>query len=83
MVVAIGVSCLDISDEVYSKSCNEEAVVIFDIPEPKQPSSTLKELFIDMRRLGEHGMSLDCPLTNRIEMKKCFFPGWAADTPAR
>ena len=82
-ITAIGVSCLDISDEVFSKLCNEEPVAIFDIPEPKQPSTTLKELFLDMRRLGEQGMMLPCPISKQIEVKKCFFPGWAADTPAR
>ena len=57
-ISGVGISCLDVDEDAFGKAFNVQPVAIFDMPEPSNTCKVLREMFLDLKRVGEFGIYL-------------------------
>jgi hypothetical protein len=54
----VGISCLAIDDEAFGLTFNIQLLALFEIPKPSNTCKVLREMLLDLKRAGEHGIYL-------------------------
>lgn len=69
--------------EFYSKEANQKPVAVITAPEPSNTFKVMKEVVLDIWRLGAYGMFVTCPLTGEHILHKGYLASVSADRVAR
>ncbi len=57
-IAGVGISCLDVEDDTFGKAFNIKPVAVFDMQELSNTCKVLREMFLDLKRIGEYGFFL-------------------------